>query len=65
MMAVRIMPTSTPKTGLENMVNTRVKDGSLSSGATAALIASMPNIRVAKPRRMEPISFFFSLLQNI
>ena len=57
MMAVRIIPTSTPRMGLENMVNTPVKAGSLSSGAT--------NIRVEKPRRMEPSSFFFSLLQNI
>ena len=65
MIAVRIIPTSTPKIGLENMVNTPVKAGSLSSGATAPLIASMPNIRVEKPRRMEPSSFFFSLLQNI
>ena len=33
--------------------------------STAPLMVSMPNIRVAKPSRMVPVSFFLASLQNM
>ena len=39
--------------------------GDLREPETAPLIVSMPNMSVAKPRRMVPVSFFFASLQNI
>ena len=47
-----------PRMGLENMVSMPVKALFLASGATASLMVSMPNMRMAKPMRMAPVFFF-------
>ena len=39
--------------------------GTFFSPATAPVIVSMPNISVAKPSRIMPVSFFLPLLQNM
>ena len=57
-MAVSTAPTSIPSTGFENLVNMLAKWASSASGATASLMASIPNIRMAKPSMIFPISFF-------
>ena len=65
MTAVRRVPASIPKSGLEKRVRRLVNSGTSASGFTAPLMVSIPVIRMEKPRRMVPISFFFSFLQNI
>ena len=65
MMPVSTAPTSTPSIGLVNSRNSSAKPGTSFSPDTAALMASMPNISVAKPSRITPVSFFLSDLQNI
>ena len=62
---VSTAPTSTPRTGLRNIRNSWVNSGTSFSPATAPLMVSMPNIRVAKPSRMVPVSFFLASLQNM
>ena len=62
---VSTAPTSTPSTGLRNIRNSWVNSGTSFSPATAPLMVSMPNIRVAKPSRMVPVSFFLASLQNM
>ena len=64
-MAVKIVPTSTPSTGLENSTSTRVNSGTSLSPPTAADIASMPNISTAKPIRIMPVSLRLALFWNI
>ena len=51
--AVKIRPTATPMRGLEKVVRTWRKPGDSRRGSTAELMAPMPNMRTAKPRRME------------
>ena len=53
---VKAMPTRIPKKGLEKLVRMPVKASLSFSGATASLIADMPNINTAKPMRMLPIA---------
>ena len=65
MMPVSTAPTSTPSSGFLKARKRFVKAGTSESPATAPLMVSMPNISVAKPSRMVPVSFFFALLQNI
>ena len=65
MMPVSTAPASTPSSGLENSVRMPVKAGTSRSPATAPLMVSMPVISTAKPRRIVPVSFFFSFLQNM
>ena len=60
-MPVRIAPASTPRMGLENIRKNFVKFGSLRSPETEPDSDSMPNISVAKPSRMRPVSFFLPL----
>ena len=48
-----------------NRVSMESKPGISVRGAMASFISSMPNIKIAKPQRMEPVSFFFSLLAAI
>ena len=62
MMAVRIAPAATPRTGLRNMSRMLRNSGTSCSPATALLMVCMPNIRTAKPRRIVPVSFFLSFL---
>ena len=62
--AVRIMPASTPKTGFWNSISRLVNSGTSASGETAALMESMPNIRIAKPTRMVAAFFNLSLWEN-
>ena len=64
-MPVRIAPASRPRIGFSKVVKSLVKAGTSLSGSTAPLMVSMPVIRMAKPSRMEPMSFLRSLLQNI
>ena len=61
MMAVRMVPASTPRMGLENWTKRLVNHGSFSSGSTAADMALMPVIRIAKPIKMVPMPFLRSL----
>ena len=65
MMPVSTAPASTPSTGFVNARKSCVKAGTSFSPATAPLIVSMPNMSVAKPRRMTPVSFFLLSLQNM
>ena len=54
MMAVNTIPTRIPSTGLENFVSRLMNAGSSFRGMTALLMAVMPNIRIANPRRIAP-----------
>ena len=63
--AVSTAPASTPSTGFVNRTNICRKAGTSRRLDTAPDMVSMPNIRVAKPSRIMPVSFFFALLQNI
>ncbi len=51
---VSSMPASTPSRGLENAVTVSRKTASSFSGATAPLMALMPNISTANPIRISP-----------
>ena len=51
---VKSSPTRIPRTGLEKAVSRRRKDSLSCKGATASLMADMPNISTAKPMRMLP-----------
>lgn len=51
--------------GLENMRKISRNCGTFLRLETAEDMASMPNMSVAKPRRIIPVSFFLSALQNI
>ena len=64
-MAVSRAPARTPSRGFSKAINKLLKDSTSFSPDTAADMASMPNIRVAKPSRIVPVSFFLLLLQNI
>ena len=61
MTAVSSAPANTPNTGLLNIVRILVNSGTSASGFTASLMVSIPNIRMAKPSRISPMSFFLSL----
>ena len=61
MTAVSTSPASIPRIGLENIVRILVKCSFSASGATAELIVSIPNIRIAKPTKIFPMSFFLLL----
>ena len=65
MTAVSTVPASIPRIGLENIVRIFVNSGTSASGFTAPLIVSIPNISMAKPKRIMPISLFFWLFKNI
>ena len=65
MMAVSTAPTSTPSSGLVKARNSSAKPGTSFRPETALLMVSMPNISVAKPSRMAPVSFLRLSLQNI
>ena len=57
--AVRMVPAIIPRTGFWN-INSRCVNCSFdASGSTAPLIVSIPNIRMANPTRIFPMSFFF------
>ena len=62
MMPVTSAPTSTPRMGLEKRTNRLVNHSSPCSGSTALDMVVMPVISTAKPMRMVPTPFFFSLL---
>ena len=61
MTAVSSAPANTPNTGLLNIVRISVNSGTSASGFTASLIVSIPNIKIANPSKISPISFFLSL----
>ena len=63
--AVNTVPAATPSTGFENMVRMLTNSGTSLSGSTAELIMSIPYISTAKPIRIIPILYFFSLFMNI
>ena len=52
-------------TGLLNIVRISVNSGTSARGATAPLIVSIPNIKMANPTKIIPMSFFFWLLINM
>ena len=62
MMPVTSAPTRTPSRGLEKRVNRLVNHASFCSGSTALDMVVMPVISTAKPIRIVPTPFFFSLL---
>ena len=64
-MAVIIKPTSTPKSGLENMVSILVNSGTSASPFTAPLMVSIPIIRMAKPAITVPTVLCFSFLVKL
>ncbi len=57
-MAVSTAPAIIPRTGLEKAVNIPVKPALLERPDTESDMVSIPNIRIAKPRRIFPKSFF-------
>ena len=63
--AVMTVPASTPRIGCSNTVSTRTNAGLSFKGATESDIISMPNIRTAKPSKINPTSFFLRSLTNI
>jgi hypothetical protein len=63
--AVRSAPVRTPSKGLSNKVRIDANSGLLLRPDTADDIESIPYIRVAKPRRITPISFFLLLFEPI
>ena len=64
MIAVNIAPAITPNIGFENKRNRFRNEGNPFKQDTALLIVSIPNIRVVKPRRISPTSFFRVLREN-
>ena len=64
-MAVSTAPASTPRMGLVNSRNSCWKAGTSFSPDTASDMVSMPNISVAKPRKIMPVSFFRLSFRNI
>ena len=62
MMPVTRAPTRTPRSGWEKRVNRLVNHASFCRGRTALDMVVMPVISTAKPMRMVPTPFFFSLL---
>ncbi len=65
MTAVTSAPTSSPRTGLVNMVNIPVNHGTSLSGFIAEDIVSIPVIRMAKPTRIAPRSRFLPFFMNM
>ena len=64
-MAVRSAPTKRPRIGFSKATNKFRKAGTSASPLTAEVMVSMPDIRVAKPKRIMPVSFFWDCLKNI
>ena len=62
---VNTIPTTKPTMGLLKEVRNSMKDSDSLRGATALLIICMPNMRTAKPSRMEATFFLRSDLENI
>ncbi len=58
-------PAIIPKIGFLNTVSMFVNSGTSARGLTAALMAPIPVISIAKPISIEPTTFFFSLFVNI
>ena len=63
--AVSKAPANTPKRGLLKRVKRFVKDGLSCKPTTELLIMVIPVIKTANPMKMEPVSCFLLLLQNI
>ena len=63
--AVRTAPASTPKMGFVKRMNNSANSGTSLRPSTALDIVSIPNISVAKPKRIVPVSFFASLFENM
>ena len=65
MIAVSTAPATTPRIGLENFTSIPVNSGTSARGSTAPLMAFIPYIRIAKPTKIAPTSFFFWLFVNM
>ena len=65
MIVVRIAPTRTPNIGFLNIRNRFWNAGISASPATAPDMVSIPNIKVAKPSKTDPVSFFLLDFPNI
>ena len=61
-MAVSTAPATTPRIGLVNTSSSSRNPSMSFRPATAPLMVSMPNISVAKPKRIRPVSFFLPFL---
>ena len=59
------MPTIIPNKGLLNSVNNILKFSVFERSATELLITFIPNISVAKPRRIVPVSLTLLFLENM
>ena len=64
MIPVSSAPARTPRSGSVKRRKSRLNSGTSRSTETAADMASMPNMRVAKPSRIMPVSFFLSFLRK-
>ena len=65
MIAVSAAPARTPSSGLVNATNSCLNAGTSRSPETAPDMVSMPNMSVAKPSRIMPVSFLRLSLLNI
>ena len=65
MIAVNTMPTRMPSRGLEKFVSSDMNAAFSLSGATDALMISMPVIRIVKPSRIVPTLFFIGVFWNL
>ena len=65
MIAVNNAPANTPNIGFVNNKNNCEKAGTSAKPLTDEDIVSIPNIKVAKPSKIKPVSFLESFLTNI
>ena len=65
MIPVSTAPTRTPRTGFVNIRNICRNSGTFFRLLTAPDMVSMPNINVANPRRIMPVSFFLPSFMNM
>ena len=64
-MAVKTVPERIPIIGLENIIKMRPKAGLSFRPSIALLMVSIPNIKTAKPIKMDPKFLRLSCLENI
>ena len=64
MIPVTMAPRRIPAKGFWNMTKISLKTGMSASGLTESLMKVIPVIRMEKPTRIEPASFFFPSLEE-
>ena len=65
MIPVSTAPTRTPRMGFVNIRNICWNSGTFFRLLTAPDMVSMPNISVANPRKIMPVSFFLPSFMNM